>query len=218
VRADIGCGPGRFIDIARQKGATVIGFDLSDAVEAAADIFKDDEHVLICQADVLALPLRNSVLDGCFSIGVLHHSNNAHAGFLEMVRATKTSGWIAAAVYGTGGYYGDFFVRIWRKIFKTLWPVFGHYPPLWYSYMVVYATRPLYKVPLLNTIVRPLLGYIPHIQLRDIRWSVLDTFDSVTPSNQYGYSVFEVFNWFKEAGLRDIEPSNWGGASLHAKK
>ena len=33
--ADIGCGPGRFIDVARSKSARVIGIDYSAAVEVA---------------------------------------------------------------------------------------------------------------------------------------------------------------------------------------
>ena len=218
VLADIGCGPGRFIETAREKGATVIGLDLSDAVEAAGEIFAQDERVLICQADVLHSPLKTASVDGCFSIGVLHHTTNAKKGFDEMVRATKPGGWVAVSVYTPGGYYGDIFVRIYRKMFKLLWPVCGHYPPLVYSYVVVYVTRPLYKLHYPYLLLRPLLMYVPHVQLRDLRWSVLDTFDSVTPTNQYGYSMYQIFAWAREIGLSDIRPSNWGGSSLHAKK
>src|SRR5437868_5172871 len=48
---DMGCGPGRFIETARSKGAKVIGIDYSCAVEAAHENFKNDPDVCICQAD-----------------------------------------------------------------------------------------------------------------------------------------------------------------------
>jgi SAM-dependent methyltransferase/uncharacterized protein YbaR (Trm112 family) len=218
VVADYGCGPGRFVDIARDKGARVIGLDLSDAVEAAGEIFASDPQVLICQADILRSPLKAGSMDGTFSIGVLHHTPDARKGFADMVRATKQGGWVAVSVYTGGGYYGGFITQLYRRFFKALWPILGHYPPLVYSYAVIYLSRPLYWERHIWALASPILGYFPMIQLKDIRWSVLDTFDSVTPSNQNGFSLFEVFGWAREEGLSDIMPSNWGGASFNAKK
>lgn len=219
VIVDIGCGPGRFLETIRQKNGLAIGIDLSDAVEAAADNFAKDTNVLICQADILQTPIRGESMDGVFSIGVLHHTTNPKAGFNEMVRVTKPNGWVSLSVYSTGGYYDNFIVNAYRKIFKALWPVFGHYPPLIYSYTSVYLTRAIMLVPIFRTIVRPFLSFIPCINIKkDRSWSVLNTFDSVTPSNQSGHTPYEVFQWFKKANLKEIEPSNWAGASFHAIK
>ena len=52
VVAEFGCGPGRFLEVVRMKGGKAIGLDLSLAVEAAAENFKNDPDVLICQADI----------------------------------------------------------------------------------------------------------------------------------------------------------------------
>jgi len=218
VIVDFGCGPGRFIETIREKGGLAIGLDLSDAVEAAGEIFKDDPDVLVCQADILKSPIKSGSVDGVFSIGVLHHTTGPYQGFLEMVKVLKPSGWISVSVYSPGGYYDSFFVHVYRKIFKTLWPIFGHYPPLIYSYFTIYILRPILKIPILRTLIRPFFTFFPFVNLPDIRWSILDTFDGVTPSNQSGHTPYEVFHWFKSAGLRDIEPSDWAGASYHAKK
>lgn len=215
---DIGCGPGRFLETIRQKGGIAIGIDMSDAVEAAGDIFKNDSDVLICQADVLQSPLRTESVDGIFSVGVLHHTIDAQRGFREMVRTIKPSGWVAVSVYSTGGYYDNFIVNIWRKIFKRLWPIFKQYPALIYTYIVVYTTTCILKIPVLRTFARPFLSFFPSLILKDTKWSILNTFDSITPSNQYGYTLYQVFQWFKLAGLKEIEPSEWAGASIHAKK
>jgi SAM-dependent methyltransferase len=215
---DIGCGPGRFLETIRQKNGIAIGVDLSDAVEAAGDIFKDDPKVLVCQADVLNSPIKDNAIDGIFSIGVLHHTTNAETGFKEMVRALKPNGWIAVSVYSTGGYYDNFIVNIWRKIFKALWPICKQYPALIYTYSVVYVTTLIRKIPVIRTILHPFLYFFPSIILKEITWSILNTFDSITPSNQYGFTIYQVFKWFKKANLKDIEPSDWAGASLNAKK
>lgn len=215
---DIGCGPGRFLEAIRQKNGIAIGIDLSEAVEAAGEIFKDDPDVLICQADILNSPIKSASIDGIFSIGVLHHTANARTGFEEMVRALKPSGWIAVSVYSPGGYYDDFMVNNWRKIFKTTWPIFKHYPALIYTYAVVYITTAVKKIPIVRTLLHPFLYFFPSIILKDIAWSILNTFDSITPSNQYAYTIYQVFSWFKKANLKEIEPSEWAGASLHAKK
>ncbi len=218
VIVDIGCGPGRFLETIRDRNGIAIGIDLSDAVEAAGEIFKNDKNVLICQADVLSSPIKSNTVDGVFSIGVLHHTASPVSGFKEMTRILKQDGWISVSVYSTSGYYDSFFVHIYRKIFKFLWPVFKHYPALIYSYVTVYTFKAILMVPILRTLLRPFMSFFPFMNIKDIDWSVLNTFDSVTPSNQSGHTMYEVFHWFKQAGLREIEPSNWGGSSFHAKK
>ncbi len=218
VIVDVGCGSGRYIETIRDKNGIAIGLDLSDAVEAASEIFAKDPNVLICQADVLQSPIRPDSVDGVFSVGVLHHTANPKNGFSEMVKILKPGGWIALSVYGLGGYYDNFFVNVWRKIFKFIWPVFGHFPPLIYSYVVVYLSKLILKIPVIRTLARPFMSFFPFMNIKDIDWSVLNTFDSVTPSNQSGHTMYEAFHWFKNEGLKDIEPSNWWGTSLHAKK
>ncbi len=218
VIADFGCGSGRFIEILRQKNGVAIGFDLSYSVEAAQEIFAADPNVLICQADILKSPIRKASVDGAFSIGVLHHTKDAKIGFDKMVGCVKPGGFVSVSLYSPGGYYDSFFVNVYRKIFKALWPIFGHYPPLLYTYFTIYILRPLLKIPILRTLIRPFFTFFPFMNLRDTQWSILDTFDSITPSNQYAFTPYQVFQWLKAAGLHNIEPSNWAGASLTAKK
>lgn len=218
VIVDVGCGPGRFIETIRDKKGLAIGIDMSDSVEAAADFFKNDPNVLIIQADVLQQPIRDNSVDGTFSIGVLHHTTNPEKGLHEMVRTLKPNGWIGLSLYGVGGYYDNFIVNLYRRFFKKIWPIFRHYPPLIYSYVTVYTWKAILRIPILRTLIRPLSQYTPFMNIKDIDWAVLNTFDSVTPSNQSGHTVYQVYHWMKKAGLKDIEPSNWAGASLHAKK
>lgn len=215
VFAEFGCGSGRFLEVVRMKQGKVIGIDLSDAVEAAGEAFQDDPEVLICQADVLQPPIKPGSLEGAFSIGVLHHTPNPEKGFGKMVRCVRPGGWAAVCVYGKGGYYDFPTVSLYRNLFKFLWPVFKHYPPLIYSNFATYFLRPISSIPFLGKGVK---GLFPYIQLKDINWSLLDTFDSVTPSYQSAHESFEVFQWFKKNSLINIEPSDWGFTAFHAVK
>jgi SAM-dependent methyltransferase len=215
VVLDIGCGPGRFVDVARRKGARVIGLDYSRAVDAAARAFADDPRVCLCQADALNLPLRTSSLQGAFSIGVLHHTPRPSRGVLEAARVVEPGGWLAIAVYGKGGYYDARNVHAWRRTFARLWRRCGHYPPLVYTYTAVYLRRLLRPLPLVN---RPVQLLLPSKELPDLTWSLVDTFDSVTPSYQSAHECHEVFAWLRQAGLREIEPTRWGPTSFRGVK
>jgi SAM-dependent methyltransferase len=215
VIADIGCGPGRFIDVARAKGARVIGVDYSAAVEVAQQNFKHNPQVCICQADALNLPLKPQSLDGAFSIGVLHHTPDPQRGVEQAFRALRNDGWFALSVYGQHGYYDFPAVQFWRKFFKLLWPALRHYPPLVYTYGTVYLFWPVaHFVPPVGRAIRALL---PFAKLPDFQWSLLDTFDSVTPCYQSAHASYEVFNWLKQAGFTNIEPTNWGFTSFRGR-
>lgn len=215
---DIGCGSGRFIDLLSSSANFVIGIDSSDAVEAASIKFQENPMILICQADVLQLPIKENSVDLVYSIGVLHHTSDPKVGVKEISRILKPSSRVSIAVYGKGGYYEDPIVRIYRKVFRKLWPLFGPFLPLIYSILVVYLTRPLQRTRRLRILLNPILGYLPHIQLPDIRWSILDTFDSVTPNHQNGMSYFELYKYMRQSNLEDVTPVDWGGTALRAVK
>lgn len=215
IIGDFGCGSGRFIEVVRLKKGKVIGLDLSQSVEAAADCFRQDPQVLICQADILSPPIKPASLDGAFSIGVLHHTPAPEKAFAAMAETVKRRGWISVSVYGKGGYYDFPTVKLYRRLFQVLWPWCRHYPPLAYAYFATYMIRPLSNMPVLGPLLRVVF---PCVRLPDATWSLLDTFDSVTPAYQSAHESYEVFQWFKQCGLADIEPSDWGFTAYHGRK
>ncbi len=216
VLLDIGCGPGRFVDVARDKGARMIGLDYSSAVEAAEVNFKDDPEVCICQADALSPPIRKNSMDGAYSIGVLHHTPSPKEGVARAYDCIKPGGWFAISVYAVGTYYNFRSVNLVRRMMKLLWPWFGPTPALIYTYLTVYL---LYPFDRYSPMLRNFFGYfLPHQPLADINWSLLDTFDSVTPSYQSAHTSYEVFNWFKQVGFRTIEPTDWSFTAYLGEK
>jgi len=113
-------------------------------------------------------------------------------GVKEAYRVISERGWFAISVYGKSLYYDFPTVQAWRKLFKFLWPVLGHYPPLIYTYFTIYALRPIALLfPVLGKAIRL---FLPFVNLPDIRWSLLDTFDSLTPTYQSAHESYEVSN------------------------
>jgi ubiquinone/menaquinone biosynthesis C-methylase UbiE/uncharacterized protein YbaR (Trm112 family) len=216
VVVDIGCGPGRFTDVALAKGAMVIGVDYSLAVEACRENFPNNKNLCIIQADALQLPIKSDSIDAAFSIGVLHHTPNPQKGVAEANRILSPGGWFAISVYEKGGYYDKFFVQLWRRIFNFLWPVFKQYPPLIYTHVVVTLCRPIIRfIPPLGKVIKQ---FYPFVNLPDKRWSILDTFDSITPSYQSAHESYEIYKWFVNNGYKNIRPTNWASTAYIGSK
>lgn len=214
VVLDLGCGAGRFIEQARDLGATVIAVDYSLAADVARNNFAGDSDVCVIQADALSLPIADRVLNGAYSIGVLHHTPNPSRGFSEIVRTLSDSGWAAISLYGQGGHYDRAEVNLWRKFFGLIVPVLGYMPPLLYAYFCAYIVYPVSFVPLIGHILR---AAFPMVRLPDLRWRILDTFDSVTPSHQSRHTPYELFCWYSKSGMVNVQPADWGVASMYGE-
>jgi len=71
---DVGCGMGRFAEVATRWGAHVVGIDLSLAEEAAVENLRDRK--LFFPGGRFPPAFRARELDYIYSIGVLHHTPN----------------------------------------------------------------------------------------------------------------------------------------------
>jgi len=217
---EFGCGPGRFLDVVRQKGGTAVGIDLSTAVEAARKNFAHDPSVLIVQGDICKPPFREGIFEGGYAIGVLHHTPDPQEALRALVRTVRPGGWIACVVYPSKGFYAYPSVARFRRLVNRLQPVFGYRHALAYSYLSAFAFAPLFRrgkrVSRLNRLLQ-------HIQenwvvvldhLPDFRWRVLDTFDAITPLIASTHTGDEVKGWMRAAGCTNIETAGWGETSV----
>ncbi len=215
VVAEFGCGAGRFLATVREKGGRAIGLELSDAADVAAQNFRGDGDVLICQADVLQPPLAAAILDGAFSIGVLHHTPDPASGVLAMARTVRCGGWIAVSVYPRGGYYDSRRVRLFRAVFRALRPLYGHRPVLRYATAAASLWHLVGRRRRLGGILRRLL---PIVGLPKRDWTALDTYDSLVPVYQSTHDAADVVQWLESGGLTKIERSPWGPTAYRAVK
>jgi SAM-dependent methyltransferase/uncharacterized protein YbaR (Trm112 family) len=89
VGLDGGCGFGRSLCYSASYGATMIGLDLSEAVEAARENTRHLPNVHLVQGDIFNPPVKRRSLDFVYSIGVLHHLPDPKGGFLSLSRLLK---------------------------------------------------------------------------------------------------------------------------------
>jgi SAM-dependent methyltransferase len=79
-----------------------VGLDLS--LESLRDARRNDPGPLV-QGDNLQLPLRSGCADLVVSNGVIHHTPDARASFLELARITRPGGALVVSVYDRRGWY-----------------------------------------------------------------------------------------------------------------
>jgi len=200
---DVGCGMGRFAEVATRWGARVIGIDLSTAAEVAARNLKDRDFIA-CQADVFHLPFALESFDYIYSIGVLHHTPDCEQAVKVLPQYLKPGGSLAVWLYsGYSKWYR--FSDIYRKytnrmsseglhrLLKVAVPFFYH------------LDRGLRVVPFVGKPVAGLIHYVfPVNRQRDPEARLLDTFDWYSPKYQSKHTYEQVFRWFEDCGLEDL--------------
>lgn len=203
ILLDLGCGSGRFTDIALSFGSTVIAIDYSSAVDAAKNNLKDYDKLLLIQGDALRLPLVDNLVDYVFSSGVLHHTPAPAVAINEVHRVLKLNGEFALRVYSESGFYRSSSITFWRTVFRGLRPIFKYYPPLFYAYI---ASTIGYYSKRYGIVSKVLQKIFPiNIWLPSLKWTILDTFDAVTPNYQSGHTPDEMQNWLENANFQHIE-------------
>jgi SAM-dependent methyltransferase len=208
---DIGCGAGRFAEIALSTGARVVAVDYSRAVDACRENLGPHTRLDVVQADVYRLPFRPERFDFVYCFGVLQHTPDVRASFLTLRRQLAPGGRIAVDVYpqlALNSIWPKYWLRpITRRIaperlfplvsrmVDILWPVslaLGRVPRL--------GRKLRHALPVVN--YEGLLPLSPG-QLKD--WAVLDTFDMLAPAHDHPQSVETVRSWFEQAGLDESE-------------
>jgi SAM-dependent methyltransferase len=188
---------GRFAEIVAKYGGTVVGVDLSYAVEPAAKNLAPWPNAHVLQGDLRRLPLKKGVFDLVYSLGVLHHTPNPRSTFEGLLPYVKPGGLISITLYS--GYNRVYVAstNAWRVVTTRLPPKLVYY----LSHLAIPAYF-VYKIPVLGLIGKAIWPISLH---PDPEWRVLDTLDCYTPKYQAFYAHPEVFRWFKDAGLEEIE-------------
>lgn len=200
---DVGCGMGRFADVATRWGARVVGVDLSQAAEVAAKNLSKDRPAIFFQADVFALPFAANSFDYIYSLGVLHHTPDCERAFKMLPPLLKPGGTIAIWLYSSyNNWYR--FSDLYRKVTyrlspETLLKLCRIAGPLYHVHQA------LRRVPLVGRLVSGALRYVLPTTLHprpEVR--VLDTFDWYSPKYQSKHTYEEVFRWFEACGLESL--------------
>jgi SAM-dependent methyltransferase len=95
---DVGCGTGNLLaEVARRYPATqVTGIDPSPVLLKKARGRGELARATLLESTIEALPLRDGNFDAVFSMLVLQEFPDRHAALLQMIRATRIGGIVAA--------------------------------------------------------------------------------------------------------------------------
>jgi SAM-dependent methyltransferase len=200
---DVGCGMGRFAEVATRWGARVVGIDLSAAAEVAAKNLADRDFVAF-QADVFTLPFAPESFDVIYSVGVLHHTPDCEAAVKTLEKYLKPGGVLAVWLYS--GYnkwyrFSDFYRRFTSKMKpRTLHGILKVAVPVIYN-----LEQGLRRVPLVG---RPIAGAVHHVfpvnRQKNPEARMLDTFDWYSPKYQSKHTYEQVFKWYRDMGMEDM--------------
>ena len=200
---DVGCGMGRFAEVATRWGAHVVGIDLSAAANVASRNLIGRSFVAF-QADVFALPFAPESFDFIYSIGVLHHTPDCEKAVKELPQYLKPGGGMAVWLYS--GY------NKWHRFSDVYRKITNHMPPrLLHSTLRVcvpclyWSDRGLRRIPLVGP---PAAGILHHVfpvsRSANPEIRVLDTFDWYSPKYQSKHTYEQVFRWFESCGMEDL--------------
>ena len=207
---DVGCGAGRFAEVALSFGAHVVALDYSSAVDACKANLGGNPHLEVVQGDIYRLPFPLAHFDFIYCFGVLQHTPDAQAAFAELPRFLKPGGRLAV----------DFYPKLARNLlWSKYWirPITRRIPqPVLFRWIQKLVPKLLPVSDLLASVpgtkgrlryLIPIANYRGVLPLNDEQlreWSVLDTFDMLAPEHDHPVSVDTLTSWFVKAGLVDL--------------
>jgi SAM-dependent methyltransferase len=214
---EVGSGSGRFTEHAAATGALVVSVDYSYAVDANYGSNGSKPNVLIVQASVYELPLREGYFDKVFCFGVIQHTPDPAKTFQVLPRYLKPGGLLAADIYKLASSLRGVLSRLvpskyWVRPFTKNVP-----PEILYRRCQAYIN---FMWPFACVVSRiPRLGHWLNWRLviADYRgkydlseemlkeWAILDTFDMLSPAYDYPQTIETFTRWFQEAGLQQID-------------
>ena len=208
---EVGCGSGRFSEVALAAGAEVFSVDYSSAADVNLRNNGPNPRLHVIQADALALPFKIGLFDRAFCIGVLQHTPSPEATLRAMAPALKSGGTI----------FVDIYARSWETY---LWPKNWLRPvtkrlPRTMLYRVARCMVPVMlpakvflrrRIPKIGRYIAgaiPVASYVGHYPLskdQQVQWSVLDTFDALSPKYDKPATARRLSEWMTRAGFDDV--------------
>lgn len=210
---DVGCGAGRFAEIALQAGASVVALDYSGAVDACRANLRAHEALDIVQGDIFALPFEPGQFDFVYCLGVLQHTPDVERAFRALPPMLAPGGQLTVDLY-PWLLRNVAWSKYWLRPLTKRLPMETLFGAIETALPVLLPTsRWIGRVPGVGRYLRylvPVVNYEGVYPLRpdQIReWALLDTFDMLAPAHDHPQRQATLERWLQEAGLdnRSVE-------------
>ena len=209
---DVGCGSGRFAEVALAAGAQVVALDYSSAVDACAANLGHHARFHVVQGDIYALPFAPGSFDFVYSLGVLQHTPDVARAFAALPPMLVGGGRLCVDYYEHTWWKAPMHPRFWlRPVTKRMDKdrLFSLCESLVPTLLAI--SNAVDSVPLIGRALRrmvPVANFhgvhpLSPAQLRE--WALLDTFDWLSPAYDSPQTAATVHQWLERAGLHAIE-------------
>lgn len=95
---DVGCGSGRFAEVALSSGAQVVALDYSSAVDACYTNLQHHPNLHVIQGDIYSLPFAPNSFSFVYSLGVLQHTPDVAKAFASLPPIVRGGGICALTI------------------------------------------------------------------------------------------------------------------------
>lgn len=189
----------------------MISFDYSNAIDASAISNAPSKNLLLLQASIYELPLRDESVDKCFCFGVLQHTPDAKGAIFALVERLKKGGEFVCDHYPFNKntpFNTKYWVRpltkrlphkllynFGKRYIDFMWPIFK-------------LNRKFFSPQRANRINWRLL--IPDYTSAGLEedklkeWAYLDFFDMLSPAFDKPILMQTLYQYLHDAGLKDI--------------
>lgn len=213
---DVGCGSGRFAEVALNAGAKVMALDYSCAVDACYSNLKHHPNLYLIQGDVYALPFAQGSFPYVYSLGVLQHTPDVARAFAALPPMLAVGGRLCADFYWNRFrtlVHPKYLLRPFTKRMnqQVLFSLLQASVPT-----LLRLSRLLGRAPLVGRALKRLVPVADYTDIYPLsrqqleEWALLDTFDMLAPAYDRPQSLTTVTSWFKRAGLDDVEVFHCG--------
>lgn len=213
---DLGCGAGRFAEVALSTGADVVAIDYSSAVEACLANLGSNPRLSVIQADVYRLPIKTGSFDYVYCFGVLQHTPDPRRAVVALTSPLKKDGKLAVDCYPRLAAY-VLWPKYWLRPFtRRMRPERLFAIVEWLVPKLLPVARALAAVPLIGRRLRylvPIMMYyrvFPLTNEQHREWAILDTFDMLAPTHDHPQTAASLRTWLTAAGMCDVDAAREG--------
>jgi 2-polyprenyl-3-methyl-5-hydroxy-6-metoxy-1,4-benzoquinol methylase len=208
---DAGCGAGRFAEVALRSGANVVALDYSSAVDACNANLRHHPNLHVVQGDIYALPFARETFAFIYSLGVLQHTPDVARAFAALPPMVAEGGRLCVDYYEKS-LKSRLLPKYWlrpltRRMAKpTLFALLERFVP-----PMLAMSQTLGRVPLTGKLLKRFVpvanyqGILPLNEAQHREWSLLDTFDWLSPSYDHPQTAATAHLWFEQAGFQEVE-------------
>jgi len=208
---DVGCGAGRFAEVALAMGAELTAVDYSSAVDATWANLGPHPRLNVLQGDIYGLPFRPESFDFVYCLGVLQHTPDVKRAFLSLPSLVRPGGRLCVDVYPwflRNALWSKYWIRPLTKRLgpERLFPLVEKMVAVLLPVSLVVGRIPIvgrrlrYAIPVANH--EPDFPLSPE-QVRE--WALLNTYDMLAPAHDHPQTPATLRSWFDEAHLQDVE-------------